>query len=165
MRHDVPMRLRHELTYPAGVDDVVAMLLETAFWDRVAVATGALSSTTTVTSDESGTLVVTDQLQEVVGVPSFAKKLVGDSTQAIKRQLWTGATSTFEVETPGKPTRITGSAAVTTRGTGSVLSYDLEVRASVPLIGGKLERLVADLTIEGFDNERAAGLAWLKGGH
>ena len=33
----------------------------------------------------------------------------------------------------------------------------------VPLIGGKLESLMADLVAEGMDKEQAAGAAWLAG--
>jgi hypothetical protein len=39
--------------------------------------------------------------------------------------------------------------------------YDLTVTASVPLIGGKIEKLVAELTAAGLDTERAIGAAWL----
>lgn len=158
-----PMRFRHELRYDAAADDVVTMLTDPAYWDAVAVATGAISSTARVEAQGEATKVVVDQQQEVVGVPSFAKKFVGDSTQAIKTQVWRGHTASFDVETPGKPTRITGTATVAEQGSGSVLTYDLDVKASVPLVGGKLERLVAELTTQGFDKEQAAGAAWLRG--
>jgi hypothetical protein len=159
------MKLRHELTYRAPLGDVFAMLIDTAYWDRVAVATGALSSTATVETVAGEFRVVIDQDQPVAGVPSFAKKFVGDSARAIKRQTWTGHTSTFVVETPGKPTTMAGTAVLEERGETTVLSYDLEVRASVPLIGGKLEKLVVGLTTDGFEKEQAVGADWLRGEH
>lgn len=157
------MHLRHELRYDAPVEDVLAMLTDPAYWDRVAAATDAITSSTTVEQVGADIRVRTDQEQRVVGVPSFARKLVGESTRALKQQTWTGLRSTFEVETPGKPTHITGTATVSETGPGSTLAYDLEVRASVPLVGGKLEKLVAELTTEGFQQEGAAGAAWLRG--
>ena len=42
---------------------------------------------------------------------------------------------------------------------------DLEVKTSVPLVGGKLEKLVVELTTEGFEKEQAVGAAWLAGEH
>jgi carbon monoxide dehydrogenase subunit G len=158
-----PMKLRRELTFDASPADVLAMLTDPTYWDKVAVATSAISSATTVSTEGDATRVVVDQQQEVAGVPSFAKKFVGDSTQAIKTQVWRGASSTFEVETPGKPTHISGTASVDAQGAGSVLTYDLEVKASVPLIGGKLEKVVVDLTGEGFEKEQSIGSAWLAG--
>jgi carbon monoxide dehydrogenase subunit G len=157
------MRLRHELRYDASADEVLAMLTDPAYWDRVAVATDALSSTTTVELVGADTRVSTDQDQRVVGVPSFAKKFVGDSARAVKQQTWSGHASTFEVQTPGKPTSIAGEARLEPNGSGTVLVYDLEVRASVPLIGGKLEKLVGEYTVDGFEKEHDVGVAWLRG--
>lgn len=157
------MKLRHELAYAADPTAVLAMLTDPAFWDKVAVATGAVSSVATVEADGGATRVVVDQEQAVAGVPSFAKKFVGDTTRSIITQVWTGATGAYTVDTPGKPTTINGTANVTANGAGSVLVYDLEVKASVPLIGGKLEKLVVQLAGEGFDKEQAVGAAWLAG--
>ena len=115
-------------------------------------------------SEEGGATVVrTDEKQQVAGVPSFAKKFVGESTQAIKTAAWTGDTADFTVDTPGKPTSMGGSASLSSSGDTTTLSYDLNVKASVPLVGGKLEKLVCDLTNAGFDTEHAVGEAWLRG--
>ena len=159
------MRLRHELAYDAPPADVLAMLSNPTYWDQVAEATGALSSTATIGTEGTTTRVVIDQEQQVVGVPSFAKKFVGDSTCAITTQVWDGTRASFRVETPGKPTSINGTATISEAGSGSTLTYDLEVKASVPLVGGKLEKLVVDLTTEGFGKEQAVGAAWLAGEH
>lgn len=157
------MNLTRELSYDASVDEVRAMLREPAYWDKVAAATGARSSTTTVDGDT----VTTDELQEVAGVPSFAKKIVGDSTQAVKTMAWNGDSApyraAFSVDTPGKPTSITGTVSLAAAGGGTTMTYALEVKASVPLVGGKLEKLVAELTDAGFDKEFAVGQAWLRG--
>lgn len=153
------MNLTRELSYDAGIDAVREMLCDPAYWDKVAAATGARSSSTTV----SGDIVTTDELQEVAGVPSFAKKFVGDSTRAIKTIAWHGESADFTVDTPGKPTSIAGSLSLTSQGAGSTVTYSLEIKAGVPLIGGKLEKLVADLTGAGLGKEHAVGQAWLRG--
>lgn len=158
------MKFQHTLTFDASLEDVRAMLLAPAFWDTVAKATGAFSSKTTVNDSGSTIEVVTDEEQKVVGVPGFAKKFVGESTRAIKTLRWTGDNASFAVETPGKPTSLSGTASLSSSGSSTTLRYDLDVKASVPLVGGKLEKLVADLTIEGFGKEEAAGVAWLAGG-
>jgi carbon monoxide dehydrogenase subunit G len=157
------MRFRHELSYDAPPADVLAMIGDPLFWDRVGEANAALSCTATVGTEGETTRVTIDQEQKVVGVPSFAKKFVGESTRAIITQVWHGQQASYEVETPGKPTHVTGTASLAESGAGSTLTYDLEVKASVPLIGGKLEKLVVDLTTEGFDKEHAVGAAWLAG--
>jgi len=158
------MRFRHELAYDAPPADVLAMMFDPLYWDRVGEANQALSCTTTIGTEGETTRVIIDQEQKVVGVPSFAKKFVGESTRAVITQVWQGQEARYEIETPGKPTHVTGTATVSENGTGSVLVYDLDVKASVPLIGGKLEKLVVDLTNEGFDTEQSVGAAWLAGG-
>jgi hypothetical protein len=157
------MKLRHDLTFDADPIAVLAMLTDPAYWDNVAIATAALSSVATVEADGPATRVVVDQLQKVVGVPGFAKKFVGESTRAITTQVWSGNTASYVVETPGKPTSMSGTMTVKAAGTGSTLTYDLDVKASVPLIGGKLEKLVIELFTDGLSKEQAAGTAWLAG--
>jgi len=157
------MRLRHELAYDAPPAEVRAMLTDPLFWDEVAAATGALSSTATIGTEGATTRIVVDQEQRVTGVPSFAKKFVGESTRAITTQVWRGDEASYEVEAPGKPTSIKGTATLAENGAGSTLTYDLDVKASVPLVGGKLEKLVVELTTEGFEKEQAVGAAWLAG--
>ncbi len=158
------MRLRHELAYDAPPADVLAMMADPLFWDRVAAATGALSSTATVGTEGETTHVVIDQEQEVAGVPSFAKKFVGDSTRAINTQAWQGTAGQLRGRDAGQAHPASPAPRRSPRhGTGSTLTYDLEVKASVPLVGGKLEKLVAELTTEGFDKEQVVGAAWLAG--
>lgn len=157
------MKLRHDLTFAAAPAAVLAMVTDPGYWDKVAVATAAISSTATVSDDGGATRVVVDQLQKVVGVPGFAKKFVGDSTKAITTQVWSGTTASYVVDTPGKPTSMSGTLTITAKGEGSVLTYDLDVKASVPLIGGKLEKLVIDLFTEGLEKEQSVGTAWLAG--
>lgn len=153
------MKLRHENVYDAPAAAVFAMLVDPAFRERVGVATGALSCEATF---EAGRLVVREE-QAVAGVPSFAKKLVGDSTSVVHTEVWdaAGTGASFEIETPGKPTHIAGRVTLTESGGRTTHRFDLDVTASVPLIGGKIEKLVAELTGAGFDTEREVGTAWL----
>jgi hypothetical protein len=51
----------------------------------------------------------------------------------------------------------------TTRMSISTFSVvELEIKVKVPLIGGKLEKLMAEKVAEGMDLERSVGVAWLK---
>jgi uncharacterized protein YndB with AHSA1/START domain len=154
------MRLQHTVTYDAPASDVFAMLVDPEFRRKVAAATDAVSCDAAY---GGGKLVVRED-QQVKGVPGFARKFVGDTTTAIHTEVWTDGTSaTVEIETPGKPTHISGTTTLTESGGQTTQVYDLEVKASVPIVGGKLEKLVHDLTKDGFVKEHAVGVAWLKG--
>jgi hypothetical protein len=155
-----PMNLRHENVYDAPAAAVFKMITDPAFRQKVSEATDAISCSAAY---GGGKLVVREE-QAVKGVPGFAKKFVGDSTVAIHTEVWTDeASATFEVETPGKPTHITGTVTLTETAGRTTHAYDLDVKASVPLVGGKLEKLVADLTKQGLAKEHAVGVEWLAG--
>ena len=82
----------------------------------------------------------------------------------IQREEWTSATrGTLQVETPGKPTSMSGTIELVPDGDGTTEVVEIEVRAKVPLIGGRLENLMQQQVRDGMDTEREVGQAWLKG--
>lgn len=158
------MKFRHSITYDATAAEVHAMLADPAFRQQSCDAQGVLSAEISIEPDGDGMRVVIDQVQPTAGVPSFAKRIVGETTRAIQTEEWTDPTeATLTVETPGKPAELSGRLTLTESGTSTVETFEGEARAKVPLIGGKLESLLADLFTKGMDKEHAAGVAWLKG--
>lgn len=153
------MRFQHTNTYAAPLDRVRAMLNDPGFREQVADRIGALSSTATY---EAGTLVVTEE-QPVQGVPAFAKRFVSGATTVIHTEVWDGAgrSARITLETPGKPIHTEGRVVLSEAGGVTTHAYDLDVKASVPLVGGKLEKLVADLTTAGLVTEGQVGAEWL----
>lgn len=157
------MQLTRTFTYQAPAGQVLAMLRYPGFWDRVAQETGATSSTTQVTEVGDTIEVVTEQDQKVVGLPSFAKKFVGETTRAIIRETWRGDTADYVIDAPGSPISINGTATVTESGAVTTVTYDLDVRCGVPIVGKKLEALACELTGKGLETEHAVGVDWLAG--
>jgi uncharacterized protein YndB with AHSA1/START domain len=158
------MRLRHEITYDAPLADVFAMLSDPAFRQRSAEAMGVISADVSIDAKGAGISVKIDQEQPTEGVPSFARKFAGETTRAVQTEEWDSPSGgTITIATPGKPTSINGTLSLTTSGTTTTETLDVEVKVKVPLIGGKLESLMADLVAKGMDKEHAAGVAWLAG--
>ena len=160
------MKLSHTTTYDAPLDEVYAMLTDPAFREQAARDSGVLEVTVEVTGggDDGGAQVRMEQVQPVQGVPAFATKFAGDTTRADVVETWTSRSSSdLEITTPGKPTRITGGYRLSEIGGRTTQQFDGECKVSVPLIGGKLEKVMGDLFVEGRDQEAAAGRAWLSG--
>jgi hypothetical protein len=67
------------------------------------------------------------------------------------------------VTTPGKPSTITGKISLAPKDGSTVQAFEGEAKVKVPLLGGKLEALAADLFRDGRDKEHAVGVAWLAG--
>lgn len=158
------MRFQHTATYDAAPAEVYAMLTDPAFRERAAQAQGVVSVEVTVTAAGEGCVVEIDQVQNTAGLPAIAKKIAGDTTRAVVKETWSSpAGGTVDISVPGKPTKAAGSVSVEAVGDGSRHVTDLEVTVKVPLVGGKLEQLMADNIRQGLEAEQAVGTAWLRG--
>ena len=82
----------------------------------------------------------------------------------MQREEWTSPTeATFDVTIPGKPGEMTGTAKLVQSGPDAVETVTMDVRVAVPLVGGKLEDLVAGLLKDAFRAENKVGIKWLAG--
>ncbi|MFW6775991.1 DUF2505 domain-containing protein [Nocardioides sp. CPCC 205120] len=150
-------RVTHELTYDAPLADVRAMLLDEDFRTAVAKEQRALRSTVSV----EGEAVRFETVQPAAGIPSFAKKFVGDEIVVVQQETWGATKADIHVTIPGKPGEMKGTATLRETGTGTTETVDLEVKVSIPLVGGKIEGLIADMLVKALKAENRAGRAWL----
>ena len=96
------------------------------------------------TATDSGAVIKTRRLVPA-NVPGFAKKLFGDTTEMVQTDTWGAAdatgkrTGTWTIDVPGKPVNVKGTITLSPDGDGAVVVIDGEMKANVPLIGGKLE--------------------------
>lgn len=158
------MEFRHELSYDAGPDRVFEMLADPAFREAVCAALDVISAEVSLERSGEGFSLTVDQQQRTDDLPSFARKFAGDSTRALQREVWGDPTGgTLRIETPGKPSEISGTITLRPEGGGTVETVELELRVKVPLVGGKLEKLLADKVRNGMDVEHGVGKDWLKG--
>jgi hypothetical protein len=160
------MKFRHELSYDAPPDEVYAMLASAAFRRQACTAMEVISADVRLDPDPDGgegfTLVI-DQLQNTKDLPGFARTFAGESTQAIQREVWLSKESgSLSIESPGKPASASGTIRLEPAGSGTTEVVELEIKVRVPLIGGKLEKLMADKVRAGMDSEQTVGTTWLK---
>ncbi|WP_372726962.1 DUF2505 domain-containing protein [Nocardioides sp.] len=157
------MKFRHELSYDASPDQVFAMLSDADYRERVCAAQDVISAEVELTRKGGGFSLVIDQQQRTDDLPSFARTFAGDATRAIQREEWADTTGgTLKIEAPGKPSDISGTITLRPEGSRTVEIVELEVKVKVPLIGGKLEKLLAEKIRSGMDTEHTVGVAWLE---
>lgn len=158
------MRIRHALQYAATPAEVYQMRADPAFRARVCEAMDTVRHDIAIDGVDDSLTVTVDMVQHTKGMPSFAKKVVGDETRVIQTERWeTVESGHIEVEIPGKPGHIRGTLSLTAEGEGSVYCFDGEAKISIPLIGGKLEGLIEKLFTEGMDTEQRVAAEWLDG--
>jgi Protein of unknown function (DUF2505) len=157
------MQTRHELPYETTAAKVFAMLADPAFREQVCADQDVVSVEVDISRSGKGMSVVIDQLQRTP-VPGFARKVMGETTQAVQREDWHDRHhADLVIETPGLPATISGTITLERAGTGTVEVVDLHIRCGIPLIGGRLEKLFGDLIAKAIRSEHRTGQAWLKG--
>jgi hypothetical protein len=165
--HDVPMakRITHDLTYDAPLAEVAAMLADPAFRQEVCDYQRVLRSSVDIEPTGEGMRVRVEQVQAAHGIPAFAQKFVGDEIDIVQTELWTSADhGDITVEIPGKPGDMRGTARLRESGGTTTETVDLTVKVGIPLIGGKLEALIADLLLKALRAENTVGRTWLARG-
>ncbi|GAW51144.1 uncharacterized protein PD653_4441 [Nocardioides sp. PD653] len=158
------MKLRHEITYDAPPAEVFEMLSDPAFREACCDAQDVISAEVSLERSGAGFTLTIDQMQRTDDLPAFARTFAGDSTRAIQREVWEDSTSgTLRIEAPGKPSEINGTITLRPEGSGSREIIELDLKIKVPLIGGKLEKLLADRVTAGVESDHSVGVAWLAG--
>ena len=154
-------RLVHEMAYDAPAEKVLAMLADPAFREEVCDYQRVLRREVTATETADGFEVTIDQYQAAQGIPSFAKKFVGDEINIVQTESWHGPTGDVTVTIPGKPGEMSGTAAVVSSGDTCVETVDLTIKVNIPLVGGKIEGLIADLLLKALKAEHKVGREYL----
>jgi hypothetical protein len=158
-------RVSHRLVYPATtVDRVYGMLGEPEFRRAVADYQGVVRCSVDVTAYAEGMTVRLEQAHGTSAIPSFARKFVGDELVFVQEETWSSVEAAdVQVTIPGKPGEMTGGTRLQQTGADVVHVFELAVRVSVPLVGGKVEDLVAGFIGHAFAAENKVGRKWLTG--
>ncbi len=164
------MRVETEIRYAATPDAVGSMLADPSFVDRKCAATGALRHTATVDGDASGAFTVTTvRTMPTDTFPDIARKFVGETVDIRQVDSWDAAgtggsrSGTVVVEIAGAPLRLTGSLSLQARDGATLQTVDGDLKASVPFIGGKLEKAAEPALKMAIRKEGEVGRQWLSG--
>lgn len=84
-------------------------------------------------------------LKSDVPVPDFAKKFVPDTASITQTDTWDLATMTgrLEAEIKNMPVKVAADMALKNEGKGAVNTLKWNISCGIPLLGGKLEKIVA----------------------
>jgi len=150
------------MTYDAPLADVAAMLADPAFREDVCDYMGVLRHEVSIDRDADAMEVTIDQVQAAQGIPSFAKKFVGDEINIVQRETWRNPdVGAIHVTIPGKPGEMKGSATLTEADGVTTEHVDMEIKVGIPLVGGKIEGLIADLLRKALEAENTVGRRYL----
>ena len=144
-------KIQEELHYDRAPRELFAPISSGAFQLEIISHLGGKDAELveqTVTA-EGGVKVVTRQ-RTGIELPGFAKKLIPASTSITQTYVWEPAREdgtregTWSAEIKGAPVSMGGPTELRATGSGSMHVFGGEVKASVPLVGGKLESFALD---------------------
>ena len=161
------MKISASLDYPATPHEVFAMLADETFQNRKCIATGALSHTVSISAKGERTVIVSSRDLPTTNFPSFVQSLVGATLAITETQDWGPADAggarqgVITVDIAGAPIDLDGTLSLTPNGHGSVQTVQGDLRARIPLIGGRIEQAAAPAITSAINVERDLGQAWL----
>ncbi|GAB2445900.1 DUF2505 domain-containing protein [Nocardioides hungaricus] len=156
------MRFRHETEYDAPLADVAAMLADPAFREEVCAFQQVIRADVGIDADGDAMTVVVDQVRPAAGIPGFARRFVGDEINIVQREDWASIEEAdLHVSIPGKPGEMTGTISLVESGGTTTETVDVRIKVNIPLVGGKIESLIADLLRKALEAESTVGRDYL----
>ena len=144
------MRLTTREELDGTVDEVHALLTDQAFQEaKCAATTDGGATSVDITRNAGGQRVRTSRELPSDGLPDVARSFVGDHLTVIEVQDWSGPAadgsreSALDIHVKGAPLTIKGTLRLEPSGAGTAEVLDAELKANVPLIGGRLEKAAA----------------------
>jgi hypothetical protein len=164
------VRLSAEIRYDADPDAVFAMLTDAAFQERKCAATGALESEVEIQRfPDGGATIRTRRTMPTDQIPDFARSFVGRTIDIVQTDDFGAPDAagrregTIVVELKGAPIGFAGALALGPSPEGTVETLDGDIKASVPLVGGRLEKALEPALLAAIRVEQREGTAWLAG--
>lgn len=161
------MRITTSYEYAAAPEKVFAMIADPRFQAEKCEATHALRHTETVTPKGAQTEIVTTRVLPTDGFPDFAKSLIGSKITVTETIIWSPAsidgsrTGTISIGMGDAPVGMEGTMRLAPSSRGTRIDIDGDLKARVPLLGGRIERAAEGSVLAAIDKEHEVGQDWL----
>ena len=142
--------------FDAEVETVFKLVTDPDFLARKYADAG--STDINVELDGDGPTVISHR-KVTIDLPGFAKKVMAPTNTVVQTEAWGPADDTgrrvcrYKVEVQGVPSRIDGTVTLSTDGGGTRQDIVAEVKVSIPLLGGKLEKFAVESGVKTLQEE------------
>jgi uncharacterized protein YndB with AHSA1/START domain len=143
------MRMSLEHHYDADVETVFALITDPGFVERKYVAIGGKDVAVDRADGDGGGCEVVTKRTVTVDLPGFAKRVMKPSNTAIQTETWDAPDAGrrvchYQVDVQGMPSSVTGTVTLRADGDGTRQAIEADVKVSIPLLGGKLEKFAIE---------------------
>lgn len=163
------MKISEKWTYPADIDRVWAMTTDQAFQEQKCADSGAVSSSSSITASGDSTVIVNERDMPADDLPDVLKKLIGSTIHVTETQTWAPAdgggvrAAQLDVVLKGQPITMHGTVVARPEGEATTVALEADLKAAIPLLGGKLEKAAAPAILDGIRREQQTGNEYLAG--
>ncbi|ODR09552.1 hypothetical protein BHQ15_07230 [Mycolicibacillus koreensis] len=166
----MPRSLDLSADYPAAVERVFAAFADEGYWRARLADSGAdIATLNSIGVATDGTITVTTtQSLHRQRLPALAAQFLHGNLEVVRHELWypvrDGASDgEVSAEVTSAPASLSSTARLAPRDGGSRLTVAAAVRVNVPLVGGKIEGVIAGALSELMAAEQRFTTAWLTG--
>lgn len=159
-------KLTETMSFDAPCADVFAMMTDEGYVAAKLEGTGGTEATINVVTQGSDVVVEAGR-NLPAQVPSFMKSFVGEAIRVDEIDRWSPAddlgarTAQVTIDFAGTPANASGTLDLRPAGSGSEVIVNFEVKASVPLVGGKIEGVIVEQITRAIRKENEIGVEWL----
>jgi hypothetical protein len=143
------MRMQVTHHFDADVETVYALMTDPDFCMRKYADAGSTDIQVDSEQRDDG-LKLVSRRKVTVDLPGFAKKVMQPTNSVVQTDQWSAADGAgqrvchYSVEVQGVPSRIDGTVTLSPDGGGTRQDVKAEVKVSIPLLGGKLEKFAVE---------------------
>jgi len=154
------MKMTATHRFDADVETVFALLTDPDFLTRMYADEGATDIQVDSNESEDGPTVVSRR-KVTIDLPGFAKKVMSPTNTVVQTDEWAPADDAgwrvcrYKVEVQGVPSRIDGTVTLTPDSGGTRQDTVADVKVSIPLLGGKLEKFAVESGVKTLEHEAA----------
>jgi hypothetical protein len=162
----VTLQVDRRFHYAASPSEVVEMMTDPEFQKRKCAASGALSHEVTVEPGADPVVTVVRRMP-VDHIPEMLRALVKRGITVRETVRWQGAApdgsraGRVALEILGQPVTMRGTITLAPTSDGTNGRILAEVKAAIPLLGGKVEKAVEPAILGGIKAEVETGQAYL----
>jgi hypothetical protein len=159
-RKHVSQHISNTDRYSASPDQIMEMLQDPQYLTEKYQALGDISFDVVEQASSDTGLKIT--IQREAPAPDSLKKF-GSTSKMTQTEVWTrdGDGYKCDMKIEANPVHINGKMTVVPVGEESDWTADLDIKAGVPLVGGKIEKAVAEQSMQSMGLEKQFNDQWL----
>ncbi len=152
------MKVQASHRYEADIDTVFALFSKPDFYVSKFEAVGGKNVEVLEFEADGPSLQFSIRRDMPANAPSIIKTIIGEWNTLIQTEDWGGDAGAeywneFDIEAKGVPVTIKGSMILRTDGDGCVNDIELDIKCPIPLLGGQVEKFVAEDSKESLARE------------